>query len=582
MPSQKEMQQQKAKKAHQDSIAAAKADSQAHQQAQQKPKAKVAGQHPDTATTRNAQPQGNKSKSTSQNFGIFSQASQRDTVNVVIQTPLYHTKFTNLGAGPATFTLQKYKTWNEKPVQMIGDTTRSAYNVGFLTSGNKNVDTDQLLFKQLTPGDTLQLKKGDTKKLTYALDVAKNKRILYTYTFHGDSYEVDLNITFQGLQNKIIGSTFDLGWKPTLNLTEKNRQKDAGHKAAYVYSGGEREQLKLSDPGHKEKTYSGTIDWVSTRTKWFTQIIKTDSPTQSAHLVGDINKVNNGVNDHHYQASIETQIPRSDSTSFQMYLGPLSYHNLAKYNETTYGMVNVGYSWTRWFAEPLVQWIIIPFFSHIGKYMNMGLAIILFAILVKLVLSPLTHKSFKSMAAMRELQPQMEEIKEKYSDDPQKQQQATMKLYKEANVNPLGGCLPQLLQLPILWTLWHYMRNSIIIRQKSFLWAHDLSVPDYILHLPFSIPLLGHQIAGFALLMAAAMVVQTQFTGGMGGGGGGAGGMGQTFQYIMPLMLFFIFNNFAAGLSLYYLIYNIVNILQQMIVFRGIDQGENAVEKATA
>jgi YidC/Oxa1 family membrane protein insertase len=397
---------------------------------------------------------------------------------------------------------------------------------------------------------------------------------------------IGLNITFKGLKKTIIGSAFDFGWNSQLNLTEKNREKDAEKKAAYVYSGGEREQLQLSDPGHKKKTYSGNIDWVATRTKWFTQIIKAKSPTASARLTGSITKTDSAVNNHHYTSFIKARIAKTDSASFQLYVGPLSYHHLANFDKTAYGMVKIGYSWTDWFANPLVRWIIIPFFTFMNKYMNMGLVIILFAIAIKIVFWPLTHKSFRSMAAMKEIQPQMQEIKEKYKDDPQKQQKETMKLYKEANVNPLGGCLPQLLQLPILWTLYYYIGNSILLRQQSFLWAHDLSVPDYVIHLPFSFPILGANISGFALLMAVALAFQMKFTGGMGGmgggGAGGAGGMGKVMMYIFPIFLFVLFNHFAAGLCLYYLIYNLVNAIQQLIIQKEMEEGNIEVAKAPA
>lgn len=184
---------------------------------------------------------------------------------------------------------------------------------------------------------------------------------------------------------------------------------------------------------------------------------------------------------------------------------------------------------------------------------------------------------------MKELQPQMSEIKEKYEDDPQKQQKKTMELYKDAGVNPIGSCLPNLLQLPILITLWRFFQNSILIRQEEFLWATDLSAPDYILSLPFDIPFLGDHLAGFVLLMSAAMVVQSRLTGGMGGTGGGpagAAGIGKMMQYFLPLMLLFVFNNFAAGLSLYYLIYNVVSIVQQLLINKQIDKEKAVAETA--
>src|SRR5699024_9060344 len=164
---------------------------------------------------------------------------------------------------------------------------------------------------------------------------------------------------------------FNFGWVPQLNLTEKDRQTDASMKSAYVFSGGEKERLKLDEPGHKNKVYGGTIQWVSTRTKWFTQIIKPQAPTISAHLTGDITQTTGVVNDHHYRAAVKAHIPSSGTASFQMYLGPLSYKHLSDFDESTYDMVKIGYSFMNWFSRPLVKYIIIPFFSFLGRYMGM-------------------------------------------------------------------------------------------------------------------------------------------------------------------------------------------------------------------
>ena len=173
------------------------------------------------------------------------------------------------------------------------------------------------------------------------------------------------------------------------------------------------------------------------------------------------------------------------------------------------------------------------------------------------------------MAAMRELQPQMKEVQDKYKNDPQKQQKATMDLYRKHKVNPLGGCLPMLLQFPILITLWRFFQNSIILRQEDFLWVSDLSAPDYILSLPFSIPFLGDQVAGLVLLMTLSMVFQSKLTAGTSAGGGASNPMAQQMkimQYFLPIMLLFVFNNFASGLSLYYLIFNVLSIFQQLYI----------------
>ncbi|HET6527322.1 MAG TPA: membrane protein insertase YidC [Balneolaceae bacterium] len=577
MPTEQELKQRQAEQARQDSLIAAQAERQARDSLQvaddeivEKPSEGQTLQQDDDVDEPSA-------------MGMFSSASVSDTSEVVIETPLYRAVFTNLGAGPSQIILHDYETWDHKPIRMIEDTLQSAYSMGFLTTQNFNVETDELVFEQITPADSLSLKEGETGVLKYALNLGDSKRLVYTYTFKAGTYEIGLDIQFEGLEQAIVGGAVDFGWEPELNATEKTETAEATYASAYVYTGGEMLQLALSEPGREEETYNGRIDWVSTRTKFFTQIIETENPTHSALLIGEqTGPAEQPSTDHHYQSYITTEISPEGSLSFNMYLGPLLYNELKDFHDSAYNMVDVGYSWLRWMSAPLVKYIIIPYFGFIENFMGIGLGIILFAILVKLILYPLTKKSYRSMAAMKELQPKMKEIKEKYDDDPQQQQKATMKLYKEAGVNPLGGCLPNLLQLPILVTLWRFFQNSILIRQQEFLWANDLSAPDYIINLPFSIPFMGDQIAGFVLLMTIAMFFQSKLTGGMGPGGGGGGAAGpnmEALKYIFPLMMLFIFNNFAAGLSLYYLIYNVVSIGQQMLIYRQMDN-EKELAKA--
>ncbi len=578
MPSQEELQRRQAEQARQDSIAAAQADT---QQTQAPREQTVDAENQDEAADTGMQTL-REEGARPQQMGMFGNASVDDTSTVTVDTPLYTATFTNVGAGPSQITLKEYETWDHQPVQLIRDTSRSAYSMGFLTSENYNVETEELVFEQLTPESTIAISNGNTAQLRYALNISDQQRIIYTYTFLGDTYEIDLDITFQGLERNIIGGNVDFGWTSPLRLTEKDHTSEGAYASAYVYTGGEMEQLLLSEAGSNEQSYNGTVDWVATRTKFFTQIIKSASQTEGARLAGEVTGPSDQQStQYNYQSFIKSDIPDDGTVKYRLFIGPMKYNDLKVFSPTAYDMVDVGYAITKWFSDPLVRYIIIPYFGFAGDFMNYGLAIIVFAILIKIVLYPLTKKSYKSMAAMKELQPEMKEIQEKYKDNPQKQQEETMKLYKKAKVNPLGGCLPNLLQLPILITLWRFFQNSILIRQQEFLWASDLSAPDYILSLPFSIPFLGDQIAGFVLLMSIAMVFQSRISGGMSPGSGGGGGMNmKAMQYIFPFMMLFIFNNFAAGLSLYYLIYNIVSIGQQMWIYRQMDQEKEAAEAA--
>ena len=512
------------------------------------------------------------------NLGMFAGSTASDTSYVTVETPLYTAVFTNLGAGPAELTLKDYQTWDDKPVQLIGDTLKSAYNIGFLTNENLNIETRNLLFHQLNDERTIEVDAGETADLAYELRLSDRRKLIVTYRILPDTYELDVNVQFENLVDHISGNNFDFGWMSPLNYTEKDLVTEGMNASSYVYAGDEMERLNLDEQGTDDITVNGSIQWVSTRTKFFTQIIKTQNETDAAILDGElIGQADQPDAKHEYSSLIRTEIPPSSTVDFQLYVGPLSWNKIKKYEPSAYNMVDVGWSWMRWFAEPLVKYAIIPFINGVGGYLgNYGWAIVLFAIAIKIVLFPLTKKSFESMAAMKELQPEMKAIQEKYKDDPQKQQKATMKLYKEAKVNPLGGCLPNLLQFPILITLWRFFQSSIEIRQKAFLWASDLSAPDVVLSLPFSIPFLGDHLAGFVLLMSATMVAQTQLTGSATGTPtGGPGGINmKAFQYILPLILLFVFNSFAAGLSLYYLIYNAMSIGQQLMIKKNIDHEE--------
>jgi len=573
MPSQEELERQRAEQARQDSIAAAQAEQEREpevpEEEDERPEERDVTERIDREIPRPA-------------LGVFEEAGIEDTLFATVRTPLYEILFTNLGAGPAKYTLLGHNTWDQHPVQMIADTSRSAYSLGFLSAQNYNIDTDQLLFEPLFDDELIELSLEESAEISYQLVLSEDARIVFTYTFFADQYGYELDITFEGIQDYIADPNVDFGWHSPLNLTERDVAQDARETAAYVYAGGVLEKFQLSDAGRNEQRINGTIDWVASKTRFFGQFIKPITSSSAATLIGELDGPPNEAETlHHYQVSIQSSISNTNNLTYELYAGPLRYYDLLEFDATAYDVVEIGYALFRWFADPLVRWIIIPFFAFGSAFIpNYGVLIILFGVIVKVALFPLTQKSFKSMAAMKELQPKMQEIKEKYKDDPQKQQKETIALYKKEKVNPLGGCLPMLLQFPILITLFFFFQNSMLIRQEAFLWADDLSAPDYILSLPFSIPLLGDQIAGFVLLMTAAMFFQMKLTGGMSGGAAPSPGTPnmKAFQYVIPFVLLFVFNNFAAGLSLYYLVYNVLSAGQQLIINKQIKKPKDGDE----
>ena len=575
MPSEEELAQRQAEQAAQDSIAVAQAeqepdsmmavdgDSSSNQPLQTGQDA--AGSQTGQGTIAETQ--------TVQNLGLFSAANFPDTVLTTVQTEEFQIEMTNVGAGPSKIALMEHETWEHNPVQMIRDVSRSAYSLGFLSSQNHNIETQNLVFEPLTENRSIEISADESAEVGYRLNLGNGSELIFIYTFYGDVYTYDLDIQFVNMEQYISGTNVDFGWYSALSLTEQDATKDAQATAAYVFAGGELEKFQVPEAEQTEHRINGTIEWISTRSRFFGQFIQPVSGSNAAILRGE-EITTGGLPEMYYRytSAIQSNYTQNQELSYELYAGPLRYYDLKDYNEHAYDVIEIGYAIFRWFADPLVRYLIIPFFAFGSAFIpNYGVLIILFGVIVKLVLFPLTQKSYKSMAGMKELQPKMKEIQEKYADDPQKQQKETIALYRKAGVNPIGGCLPMLLQFPILITLFYFFQNSMIIRQESFLWAQDLSAPDYIIHLPFSLPVLGDQIAGFVLLMSVAMFFQSKISGGMSGGGAPSGGPNMKgFMYMMPVIMLVVFNNFAAGLSLYYLVYNVLSIAQQAYINRTI------------
>jgi YidC/Oxa1 family membrane protein insertase len=499
-------------------------------------------------------------------------SSYSDTVYTVIETDFYRAEFSNLGAGPVKMTLKEYNNWAGSPVQMIRDTTRSAYNLGFVSTENYNVEFGYLLFEPVSSRKTISITGKEKAELSYRLRLSNGAVVTYTYYFSAHNYEIGLDVNFGQAATLVGGYDIDFAYNGGLSYTERTRKTELQARSADVYAGGEHEDVLLTESGSDELGLTGTIDWVSTQTKFFTQIIKPLTPTESALIEGAMFGDSDDPNaTSEYRSEVTLNVSPDDPVAkFSLYMGPLRMNTLTAFDESTYELVDLGYSFMRFFSEPLVRYVIIPYFEFIIGFLgSYGWAIVLFGVMIKLVLYPFTKKSFESMAAMRAIAPQMEELKKKFGDDPQKQQQEMMKLYKKAGANPLGGCLPNLLQMPILVTLWMFFQSSILIRQESFLWAPDLSAPDVILSLPFTIPFMGDHISGFVLLMAASMIVQMQLSGQTA-----SNPQMKFLPFIMPVVLFVFFNNLASGLSLYYFVYNMVSIAQQAYINKGIDKDE--------
>jgi len=502
---------------------------------------------------------------------ITAAALQGDERSIVVETDLYTAVLSTKGGTLRRFTLKEYKQFNQTdPVQIVDTTAGGTLSLSFRTPTGKLVDTRSLFFNASTDADTVRV--GD-EPVSLTFEAALGTGALrQTYTFHPDDYDLGLTIQQVNPASFATDEGYELTWHGGMPYSEGGQEDELQYTGLYAYSGETVESLTLSSEDHSEKRLSGEVSWLAVKNKYFTAALMPDNPdgVTGATLIGD--KVGQASTEAAFkQLTGRFQLPRPRSESqvdkFHLYAGPIDYYNLADYERELYAMVDYGWDWFEWITKPLAKWVYIPMLTYLGGGMPdwffggglpYGVVVILMAVLIKTVVYPLTKSSYRSMAQMRELQPKMEEIRDKYDDDPQKQQEEMMNLYRDTGVNPLGGCLPMFLQYPILISLYQFIPKSIQLRQKSFLWASDLSAPDKILQLPFEIPFYGDYVAGFTLLMGLAMIVTMRVQSTPSGGG-----QAKAFMYAMPAVIFFIFNRFASALSLYYLFYNIMTAAQQ-------------------
>lgn len=506
-------------------------------------------------------------------------ATQGEARLITVDADLYTATFSTKGGTLVSFELKDYKKADtESPVQLVDTSGLGALALEFTTPRNRNVDTRALYFDPSFAGDTLRVT-GDSTVLAFSAQLSGGT-LRQAFVFTPESYEIKWLIEQENSAAFMTPDGYDVVWDSSIPYAEESKEEEIRRSGAYGRSGGDVESISVVDDAQVDQTLTGLVDWVAVKSKYFVAVLIPSRPTAAAVLEGERDgAIDDPAVTEHYRVRLEMAATQGADV-YRLYLGPMEYNRLASYDLGLYDIVDYGYDFMEFMTRPIARFIFIPVFTLLGTFIsNYGLIIIIFALLIKLVTHPLQRASFRSMGRMRKLQPQMQAIKEKHGDDPQKQQQAMMSLYREAGVNPLGGCLPMLLQYPILIALWMFLPQAIEIRQEPFLWASDLSAPDAILHLPFTLPLYGNFVAGFTLLMGLSLVVQMKIQ----ARSQPPNPQMQAFIYLMPLMLFVFFNKQAAGLSLYYLCYNVLSALQQWWINKQIDnEPEPSLKKPLA
>ncbi len=491
-----------------------------------------------------------------ESYGEFSGLSDGEEKLLTVENEYFKAVLSSRGATLKSMVLKQHLDSGREQFDLIRKNDSGALSLFFLTQAGKQIDTRDLYFSTAVTDSAVSISGENQFTVKYRLDVAPDKNIVITYTFSGDSYAIGYDIGMNGFATELAGNEFQLQWDGGLVHSEKNNEDELHNSWASAYMGGGLLKLDASDQSRSyREEQSGVAGWVAARTKYFVAALIPSSETEGVYLSGERLA---GEPFEDYMTALKFRVP-SDEPSFhesvRLYVGPIDYNTIKALGVNLEKIMDFGWDWL---TRPFAEYIILPIFNLLNKIIgNYGLIIIIFAVLIKLVTYPLTMASTKSMKKMAALQPMMKEIQEKYKDNPAKLQSELGRIYKEAGVNPLGGCLPVVLQMPLLFAMFYVFRSSIQLRQHGFLWAKDLSLPDSILDFGFSVPLYGDHIALFPILMAVAVYLQQKIT-----PAAQTNDQMKVMMYLFPVMMLLFFNNMPAGLGLYYLMFNVFSIAQ--------------------
>jgi len=533
------------------------------------------------------------------NSGVFEYATVGNKEYVTLENDILKLRLSNKGGKICAVELKNFKTYYGSPLVLFeGDTNR--FDLKFYNFKNDTINTSFFYFQPFddkgTPlnGDSLNLATGDSLSISYRLFASKKENdslvvneksyIEYRYTIKKNSYLIDFDINLVGMQDVIAkeSSSIDFNFSNVCLSQEKNKKNERDASTIY-YKYVSDEVNSLSERKDSRELLSNRIKWIGLKQQFFTSVIIADDYFINAELNTKTNK-----DDSVYVKSLASTVglpyesKNANALKMSFYFGPNHFNTLKNYDLQLEKQIPLGWGIFGW----INRFAVIPVFNFLNKFnINYGIIILILTLLIKLVLFPIAYKTYSSSAKMRILKPDIEEINKKFpkKEDALKKQQATMALYKKAGVNPMAGCLPMLLQLPILIAMFRFFPASIELRQQSFLWANDLSTYDSIWtfgYVPFINSIYGDHISLFTLLMTITTIIYTKVNNDMMGSTNQMPGM-KVMMYMMPVMFLGIFNNYSAALSYYYFLTNIITFLQ-MYIFRFIINEEELKRKIEA
>ncbi|TXH57205.1 MAG: membrane protein insertase YidC [Bacteroidia bacterium] len=464
--------------------------------------------------------------------------------------------FTSKGAFPNAALLKDYKTYNQQPLYLFNG-KENMLSLS-LPMNNGAMATSDLYF-------THQLNKqsnGD-QALVFTSDLGEGKSVTITYTLPANDYMMRTSIHTTGMtatESKLLWQTQSLHTERDLGAERMNSQ------IYYQYNDGDKDYYTIKE-GNEQKSLDKKAKWVGYRMHFFSTALIANNGFNSADVRTTDKLDSNYVSQN--KTTFKLSADNTQTIHLKWYIGPNSYKTLSSYNLGLDEMVPLGYG-VMAFVKYINKWLIIPIFDTLSKFIsNFGVIIMLMTIIIRLLLSFFTYKSYLSSAKMRVLKPELDELRTKFGDDQQKFGMEQMKLYRTAGVNPLGGCLPTLLQLPILFAMYYFFPSSIELRQEKFLWATDLSTYDSILswqtHIPVISSVFGNHLSLFTILMTASSLFLALYNKNMTPQDPN-NPMMKWLPYIFPFMLIGVFNKMAAALTFYYFFSNMISIAQQFVI----------------
>ncbi len=492
--------------------------------------------------------------------GIQQDSTQKEEL-LEVENKVVKITFSNKGGQPKIVDLKNFKTYNGEKV-LLDDGTFNTISYAINTGNNQTAETGNLLF---TPSAVEKTADGN-QIISYSIQTTNGAKIVHQYIVKPDDYMVDFNIKLNGTNHLFTKNTLNLLWKAKADQMEKTIDWETQQSHISFVEDGEYDFEHIMQGKEDNKKFSKPVDWVSINQQFFVNTII----AKNKFTKGEINWLSPKDTSKHIigeaTANMQIAIPAGNDAliPMQLYYGPSDYKILKSYGNQMFNIVPLG-SGIFAFVKYVNRGFILPVFNFLSsKIVSLGLVIALMTILIRLLISPLSYQSYLSGAKMKLLKPEIEELKKKHGDDKQAFGMEQMKLFKSAGVNPLGGCIPALLQIPIFFALYNFFNSNISLRGVSFWWANDLSTYDSILTLPFSIPFYGDHVSLFTIFATVTSLLISLY--GMSNMQDTGNPVMKYLPFIFPVVLLGVFNRMPAALTWYYTVSNVITLLIQFVI----------------